>query len=156
MLEHVETQLKPTPYSQADLKAFFEEDNLQQVVVDIPYSNEVLELNPNFELYKRAKHVFSEAKRVWDFKDVCDNETLSNEEKAKQLGALMNGSQDSCRDLFECSSPELDELTALCRELGAFGSRLTGAGWGGCSVSLVKESELSVFVDQVQQKYYQK
>lgn len=80
-----------------------------------------------FQLYDRALHVYSEAKRVYDFKETCSlTSTMSSEEVLKKLGQLMNESHDSCRYLYECSCAELDELTNVCRQAGAYGSRLTG------------------------------
>jgi N-acetylgalactosamine kinase len=77
----------------------------------------------HFQLLKRVLHVFGEAQRVYDFKDAC---TLAPEEAFKNLGNLMNESHASCRDLYDCSCVELDELTEICRNSGAYGSRLTG------------------------------
>ena len=68
----------------------------------------------------------------------------------------MNESQSSCRDLYECSSPELDELTSLALKNGAIGSRLTGAGWGGCTVSLVPESKADNFMKVMAKEYFGK
>ena len=78
-----------------------------------------------FQLCKRALHVFSEAQRVYDFRDACDGATVPPK-AFRKLGDLMNESHASCRDMYDCSCPELDELTEVCRKSGAYGSRLTG------------------------------
>lgn len=84
----------------------------------------------HFQLYKRTKHVLAEALRVLQFRSVClassQNSQVLPESILLTLGTLMNDSQESCKEFFECSCPELDELTAIAREAGAYGSRLTG------------------------------
>ena len=68
----------------------------------------------------------------------------------------MNESHESCTSLYDCSCKELDELVAACRRAGACGSRLTGAGWGGCAVSLIREENLGQFLENVKKFYYLK
>jgi galactokinase len=103
-----------------------------------------------FHLYKRIKHVTEEALRVLEFRDNC----LSPPADAiTTLGHLMNSSQTSCAEQFECSCSELDDLVRVARESGAIGSRLTGAGWGGCTVSLVKAGEVDSFMKKVKEGY---
>jgi galactokinase len=68
----------------------------------------------------------------------------------------MNESHKSCHELYDCSSPELEELTNLCRSSGALGSRLTGAGWGGCCVSLIRKDDKDKFINDVQEYYLKK
>ena len=80
----------------------------------------------HFQLYKRAKHVYSEARRVLQFRQTCLEAGSNLTETLQNLGRLMDESQTSCAELFECSCPELDQLTQLARQAGAFGSRLTG------------------------------
>ncbi|XP_066274025.1 N-acetylgalactosamine kinase-like [Branchiostoma lanceolatum] len=104
-----------------------------------------------FQLHDRAAHVYSEADRVFKFKAVCDEKP---EDALSQLGRLMNASHASCRDLYNCSCAELDQLTQLCIDAGALGSRLTGAGFGGCAVSLVPADKLQDFLKAVQSGFY--
>ena len=54
----------------------------------------------------------------------------------------MRASHESCRDRYDCSCPELEDLISCAQKAGALGSRLTGAGWGGCSVHLLRSDEV--------------
>ncbi|XP_033046062.1 N-acetylgalactosamine kinase isoform X8 [Trachypithecus francoisi] len=78
-------------------------------------------LSPNtqgvliFKLYQRAKHVYSEAARVLQFKKICEE---APENMVQLLGELMNQSHMSCQDMYECSCPELDQLVDICRSAG--------------------------------------
>ena len=65
----------------------------------------------------------------------------------------MNESHYSCRDLYDCSSEELEKLTSFAIENGALGSRLTGAGWGGCTISMVRNSDLENFLSKLGEYY---
>jgi len=120
----------------------------------------------SFELYKRAFHVYSEAKRVYDFKHVCDKADGSGENQAEceggskngealmKLGKLMYESHDSCAKNYDCSHPALDQMVQLSNMYGALGARLTGAGWGGCIVALVPEETVKDYIDGLKSKYY--
>ena len=153
MLEVVATNLKRGSYSLEDIKNALNVPDLSPVLKDIPYFYEVLNQNKTFMLNERATHVFAEASRVYKYKAICSDENIPNEEMVKKLGQLMNESHFSCKVLYECSSENLDELTKLARDSGAYGSRLTGAGWGGCCVSLVEKSILSSFIDKMHTYY---
>ncbi|KAM7536837.1 hypothetical protein Aperf_G00000082394 [Anoplocephala perfoliata] len=109
---------------------------------------------------RRAKHCYSEAQRVLDFKNLCEQaeaqsgDAGANDEILRKLGELMNASHESCRNLYDCSCPELDQLVDICRASGSYGSRLTGAGWGGCVISLVREDHIQDFMVAVARGYY--
>lgn len=112
-----------------------------------------------FKLRQRALHVFSEALRVQRFMDalrLCESGAIDADETIKQLAGLVNDTQESCRDLYECSCPELDELCEIALRNGGLGSRLTGAGWGGCSVHLVPEERVEQVKKAWETEYYGK
>ncbi|GLI65895.1 hypothetical protein VaNZ11_009539 [Volvox africanus] len=108
----------------------------------------------SFPLKKRAVHVYSEAQRVLEFRTVCEDASLPSSERLEKLGGLMNDSHGSCADLYGCSCDELDELVAIARGAGALGARLTGAGWGGCTVSLIREEDVEGFLAALRDKYF--
>ncbi|KAI4115507.1 MAG: hypothetical protein LQ338_007850 [Usnochroma carphineum] len=108
-----------------------------------------------FMLGRRAEHVFREALRVITFKELLqDPASAKDPDLLPRLGALMNDSQGSCRYLYECSCPEIDDLCSIAREAGAYGSRLTGAGWGGCTVHLVPKDKVDNVRNAWIEKYY--
>jgi galactokinase len=111
-----------------------------------------------FKLRQRVLHVFSEALRVLKFRAMLSssNSGLSGEELLQSLGALLNDAQASCKDVYECSCEELDELCTLALGAGAYGSRLTGAGWGGCSVHLVPKDKVEDVKKAWIEQYYRK
>ena len=96
---------------------------------------------------------YGEAKRVFDFKETCEDTEMDEEIKIKKLGELMDESHQSCDKLYDCLSKQLNELTGMAKDAGALGSRLTGAGWGGCCVSLVRKEKVDEFVNSVMDYY---
>jgi galactokinase len=116
-----------------------------------------------FKLRQRALHVFGEALRVLQFMKLLEDPRLRPAEGAEdtsaynaQLGALLNATQDSCRALYECSAPEIDQLNDIARRAGSYGSRLTGAGWGGCTVHLVPADKVEAVRAAWEREYYSK
>jgi len=103
------------------------------------------------EISKRAEHVVKEIARV----ESALNALKRNDSHA--FGALMYAGHASLRDLYEVSVPELDTLVELTRELpGCYGARLTGAGFGGCTINLVKAEFADEFIAGLKAGYLQK
>jgi galactokinase len=76
---------------------------------------------------------------------------------AATFGRLMFEGHASLRDLFEVSTPELDALVEIAGTLpGCYGARLTGAGFGGCTVNLVANEWASLFVTDLKDAYQKK
>lgn len=96
----------------------------------------------------RAQHVVEEIDRVLQSIQALKGDDLV------RFGELMNASHDSLRDLYEVTGDELDAMVNAARLVpGVLGSRMTGAGFGGCTVSLVHEDSVELFRDEVGRKY---
>lgn len=97
---------------------------------------------------RRARHVVEEIDRVGRSIEVLTNNDLA------AFGRLMNASHDSLRDLYEVTGIELDTMVDAARSVpGVLGSRMTGAGFGGCTVSLVHHDSVERFIADVGSKY---
>jgi galactokinase len=102
-------------------------------------------------LRKRARHVAEESQRVTHAIDALEKRDTAT------FGRLMFESHASLRDLFEVSTPELDALVEIASGLpGCYGARLTGAGFGGCTVNLVANEWASLFVRDLKEAYQKK
>eukprot|EP00249_Psilotum_nudum_P010289 c22453_g1_i1 orf=282-1847(-) len=149
----VQEHLHEEPYMVEEIEEILSE-SLQSIMAHSETSLAVLAAAKHFKLNQRAKHVYSEARRVHLFQEAVQIGG-SADEVLLRLGDLMNESHTSCSILYECSCPELEELVGVCRENGALGARLTGAGWGGCVVALVRENAVPSFILSLKEAFYQ-
>lgn len=100
---------------------------------------------------KRAKHAVYENQRTLKAVHALDNNDLV------LFGKLMNDSHVSLRDDYEVTGIELDTLVSLAWEAkGVIGARMTGAGFGGCTVSIVREDCIDNFTETLKEKYKEK
>jgi galactokinase len=97
---------------------------------------------------RRCRHVITEDARVLESAEALKAGDV------ERFGRLMNASHDSLRDDYEVSGPELDLLVSLARGVpGVLGSRLTGAGFGGCTVTLVRPEAVEALRAEVLARY---
>jgi len=97
---------------------------------------------------KRARHVVGEVQRTSDAVKALKAGDLV------KFGKLMNASHVSLRDDYEVTGPELDTMAEEAWKIdGVIGSRMTGGGFGGCTVSLVKDEAIDTFIDKVGKNY---
>lgn len=108
----------------------------------------------DFKLRQRALHVLEEARRVLSFRETLSQSDSLDQSKLLRLGDLMNTTQESCAKVYECSCPEIDDICLIARNAGAYGSRLTGAGWGGCTVHLVPQDKVDAVLSALKKEYY--
>ncbi|XP_048346736.1 galactokinase [Sphaerodactylus townsendi] len=100
------------------------------------------------EVYRRARHVIGEIERTAKAAEVLQSRDY------KRFGQLMVESHNSLRNDYEVSCAELDELVAAALEVpGVYGSRMTGGGFGGCTVTLLESSATEEVVRHIKEKF---
>jgi galactokinase len=99
-------------------------------------------------IYKRCRHVVTENARV------VEAATALEENDLKAFGDLMAASHLSLRDDYEVSCSELDTMVELAAQVeGVYGARMTGGGFGGCTINLVRADCVDRFKEAVTQRY---
>ncbi|MGC9330020.1 MAG: hypothetical protein ACP5I1_20455, partial [Candidatus Hinthialibacter sp.] len=105
---------------------------------------------PKLEFFcgKRFRHIISDGWRVEQSRELLLKQDM------KKFGECMLKGHQSARDDFDISCQELDELVETALESGSWGSRLTGAGFGGCTVNLTPKRNVDDFVQKMESAYY--
>jgi galactokinase len=128
------------------LQAYRKIRNLSEITTDEP--GQLEKYIPDPVVRKRANHVISENGRVTEAVKVL------RENKIDRFGELMNLSHDSLKEDYEVTGFELDTLVYEARKLpGVIGSRMTGAGFGGCTVSIVSNKHVAQFIKDLTLAY---
>ncbi len=172
-------EYKPVPLNMPGLKFVIANTNKKRGLVDSAYNQRRSECRQALELLRayadidtlcqlslaqfdalrqylsgnvlrRARHAVSEHHRVREAVNVLEKDDMT------RFGQLMNASHASLRDDYEVSCPELDFLVARAQQFpGVLGSRMTGAGFGGCTVTLVAENQVDSFTETLGKAYQQ-
>jgi galactokinase len=128
------------------LKTELTVNNLCEIEIETYQQYQHLINNPVLE--KRALHVIAENYRVKEATQALLRGDL------RSFGQLMYSSHDSLRFLYEVSGMELDTIVEFCKQYeGCIGARMTGAGFGGCAIALVKRENLNDFSEKLLQHY---
>ena len=99
-------------------------------------------------ILKRVRHVVTENKRVLDAVEALKKDDL------EALGKLLYESHESLKNDYEVSCEELDTLVSMASEMdGCIGARMTGAGFGGCAIALVKANRADAFMGKMNVAY---
>ena len=133
----------------AELQAGVEIDSLGDLTPEEFESHKSLIKDP--VRLKRAKHAVYENQRT------IDAVSALKEGNIERFGELMNQSHISLRDDYEVSCEEIDILVDLAWKIpGVIGSRITGGGFGGCTVSIVKNDAVDTFIETIGEAYKEK
>ena len=90
-------------------------------------------------IYRRVRHVITENERVREFVHALRNKNI------QRLGELLNESHQSLKDDYEVTGKYLDSIVEAALDSGAVGARMTGAGFGGCAIALIKKTSFDSF-----------
>lgn len=130
------------------IKKFYSINNLSELK-----SSDLLTIKRiliNDVLYRRVRHVVTENDRVNKFSDALKNKDIES------LGNILVESHISLKNDYEVTGVNLDTIVEAALGSGAIGARMTGAGFGGCAIALIKSNEFDSFKKNVENIYFSK
>ena len=157
IVSNVKRALIASPYNQRVaeckksleiLKKSFDINSLSDLKVENLKECEQL-LNDNV-LYRRVRHIVTENQRVRDFIEA------SKVGDTGKMCDLLNKSHESLRDDYEVTGEYLDYLHDISLKYGALAERMTGAGFGGSSIALIRKEDFDQFKNKVKEEFYLK
>ena len=136
------------------------EKGLKLIQQDFPVNNlcqlktedlfRVEKLINNNVVFRRVRHVVTESERVREFVLALRNKDVTT------LGKIINASHKSLKEDYEVTGEYLDAIQEAALHAGAIGARMTGAGFGGCAIALIKSDDFMSFKQKVLEEYFQK
>ena len=157
IVSNVRRSLIASPYNQrvaeckqgvAELKPHFGISSLSELKVsDLDKCREIIK---DDVVFRRVRHVVSENQRVKDFVEA------SKAGNVNKMCELLNASHESLRDDYEVTGEYLDYIHEISLKYGAYAERMTGAGFGGSSIALIKLEDYASFKEKVISDYKQK
>ncbi len=99
-------------------------------------------------VFRRVRHVITEQERVEEFVEALDNNNIT------KLGLLLDASHKSLKEDYEVTGVHLDTIVDCAKKFGAIGARMTGAGFGGCAIAIIKKNEFETFKMNVEKAYF--
>ena len=130
------------------LKPHFSIDSLSELKPsDLDKCKEIIK---DDVIYRRVRHIVSENQRVRDFVEA------SNKGDVAKMAQILNESHESLRDDYEVTGEYLDYIHEISLKYGALGERMTGAGFGGSSIALIKKDNFEDFKEKVIRDYEHK
>ncbi|WP_238650860.1 galactokinase [Kocuria sp. HSID16901] len=139
----------PEDITEADLSTAFEtwENTLRRGEVVIPEGHDADSLTG------LVRHVWTEVFRVEQCKTLFSSNVAAENPAWLRLGELLDASHASLRDDYQVSCPELDLAVDAAREAGALGARMTGGGFGGSAIALVRAEDVAAVASAVDQQF---
>lgn len=126
-----------------------EENNFKERYLKLKDNLYFPEPEDGFKLRQRFQYVIEESDRVDNALKSLDNNDTNT------FGQLMIDSYNGAKNLYEISCPEIDFLVSTSLKNGALGSRLTGAGFGGCVINVLKQEDVFVFIEKMKKIYFE-